>query len=122
MPKDLDELYRGIVSLAIAWSERIKCNMMVNGEISVNGVNGKFDHIGFEVEVPLDLKMLMKNVKPRIIIEDSRSKRRLLQRKNELQGVNMPKVFLHVALQMEKNFVLSLSKINSYMYRMEVNV
>jgi len=120
-PRGLDDMYRGLASLIIAWSGGIRCNMVVNGEIPI--ISDKhFDHVGLEVEIPLDLRKLIRGSTPCIIVEDSRSKKRLLRRENELYHIDIPKAFVYITPRMERNFMLSLTKINNSMYRMEVNV
>ena len=120
----LDELLRDVASLVIAWLEGIKINVLINGEVPIN--ENRMDHVGYRINMPIDIKRIIDSNRPSIIIEDSASKKRLIQRRNELEHVELPKAFLYVNRHqvMEKNFILSLKKIDDaqLMYEMVANV
>lgn len=122
-PKDLEDMYRGVTSLVIAWNLGFKCNLLLNGEIPIDDfANKHFDHVGYIIQAPLDSKLFTKNASPLVIIEDSTSSRRLSARMAELQSINIPKAFMHVVPKIQEyETILSLKKKDT-MYEMEVNI
>lgn len=120
----LDELFRGLASLVIAWQEGYEVNILVNGEVPIN--ENRMDHVGYGTKVPIDIKSIIDSSTPSIIIEDSASKQRLKQRINEIGHVELPKAFLYVnrSHQVDKNLILSLKKVDNVrpMYEMVTSI
>lgn len=118
-PDDLVELYKGMAALAIARTFS-SANFVINGETPLWGK--RFDHIAFEINIPIDIKKLLIDSRPVMIVEDSRSKERLMKRKNELSNSNINIEFLYVEPVINKELMLSLWKNGTGFYRLEVGV
>jgi len=90
-----NELWRGIGALIVAIREGASPPLLVvNGEVRIGKNN--FDHVFYRVDIPLDIKKIIGDLPYELVIEDSTSYRRLINRFNELKSLGTPVKFVLV--------------------------
>ncbi len=106
-----EDLIRDIVALAIAYKLNPEINFIANGEILISRFeNLRFDHVAGRIDLPLDLRRIVSNMEPQIIVEDSTSSRRLTGRRATLKELGIPIAYLLINKSFTKDLVLSLTK------------
>jgi len=123
--KNETEIARSMMALLIAWKRGLRSHVIVSGEISLNSYTGtRFDHVIIDAKIPLDLKAIVENSKPLMVIEDSKSKERLMRRREDLRWLDLQKAFVHLVPVADENLIVKLKKLSEDedLYVMEVGL
>jgi hypothetical protein len=82
-----EEVYRALSALMVAWHRGIEGNLIVGKEVNLEGLTYRFDYVLYSIDVPINIKGIIKGKRPVAIIEDSRDLKRLRSRHRELGKV-----------------------------------
>jgi hypothetical protein len=99
-----EDIARAATALEVVWHRGIKANIIVGREIQpemLGSINYRFDYALYDIDMPIDIKNIVRSQHPVALVEDSRDLTKLRQRekrlKNDLAKLKIEVFYVHVA-------------------------
>jgi len=126
---NVEDIYRLLTALAIAYRNGIHANVTIGKDVSLNIGSFKFDYVLYRLEkIPIDIKILIKNEQPLAIVEDSTVLKRLESRQREIENLliqhGISTYYMHVTTSRNKekeNVIIKLIEKNPQWYVLEIS-
>jgi hypothetical protein len=98
-----EDVARAVAALEVVWYRGVKANIVVGREIQpemIGGINYRFDYALYDINIPIDIKNVVKSQHPVALVEDSRDLAKLRQREKrlnkDLEKLNIDVIYIHV--------------------------
>jgi hypothetical protein len=112
----IEDLYTMLASLIAVWGRGLRVNVVIGKEIPIDSIdtNFKFDNVLYKLKkLPIDIKTLIRNEIPKVIVEDSTDMKRLQRRCNELEKLSnysIDRYYMHVRYLLNGNTIIKLTQ------------
>jgi hypothetical protein len=111
----IEDLCTMLASLIAVWRRGLRVNVVIGKETPIDSIdtNFKFDNVLYKLKLPIDIKTLIRDEIPKVIVEDSTDMKRLQRRCNELEKLSnygIDRYYMHVRYLLNGNTIVKLTQ------------